>query len=148
MRPTVLATVLFGLSAAPGLAAEPITWTVEEPVEDVLFAIENGIIGAGLVVEHRSYVGEMLARTKEDVGGTRDIFTSADVFTFCSAQYSRQVMEANPVNLQYCPYGIFVYEAPDNPGQVTVGFRDYDEPGMQVIEDLLAGIIKGALMVE
>ena len=51
-----------------------------------------------------------------DVGG-ETIFTKADVFLFCSATMSRKVMEADPMNLQYCPYSIFVVETPRRAGQ-------------------------------
>lgn len=134
--------------ATPALAEDALTWTSTDPVDDVVFAVENAIVGAGLVIEHRSVIGEMLDRTKADVGGTKDIFTRAEVFTFCSAQFSRQVMEADPANIQFCPYGIFVYETKDKPGEVVVGHRNYPEGDMQVVEDMLTGIVKDALMID
>lgn len=145
MRRFILALAVM---AQPALAEEAITWTTTDPIDDVLFAVENAIVGAGLVVEHRSQVGEMLDRTKADVGGTKDVFTKGEVFTFCSAQYSRQVIEVNPANIQFCPYGIFVYEVKDTPGTVIVGHRDFPEGEMQAVEDLLTGIVKSALMLD
>lgn len=131
--------------AAPAAAEPAITQTVEDSFDNVAFALESAIVGRGLVVDHLSHVGEMLERTKEDVGSTVTVFTQADVFSFCSAAVSRQVMEADPANIQYCPYGIFLYETPDAPGTVTVGYRDYPEGDMQAVEDMLADIVAEAL---
>ena len=41
---------------------------------------------------------------------------------FCSAVLSRKVMEADPANIAYCPYTLFVYDTPEPDGMVTVGF--------------------------
>lgn len=131
--------------ATPAAADPAITRVVEESFDNVAFALESAIVGRGLVIDHLSHVGEMLERTKEDVGSTVTVFTQADVFSFCSAAVSRQVMEADPANIQYCPYGIFLYETPDAPGTVTVGYRDYPEGEMQAVEDMLAGIVAEAL---
>jgi len=131
--------------AAPAAAEPAITQTVEDSFDNVAFALESAIVGRGLVIDHLSHVGEMLERTKEDVGSTVTVFTQADVFSFCSAAVSRQVMEADPANIQYCPYGIFLYETPDTPGSVTVGYRDYPEGEMQAVEDMLADIVAEAL---
>lgn len=122
----------------------PVTYTVEDDFENVAFAIENAIIGEGLVVDHVSHTGEMLERTRADVGSDRVLFGQADVFSFCSAAVSRAVMEADPLNIQHCPYGIFVFDSPDAPGKVTVGHRLYDGT-MAPVNDLLSGIVKDAL---
>jgi len=131
--------------AAPAAAEPAITQTVEDSFDNVAFALESAIVGRGLVIDHLSHVGDMLERTKEDVGSTVTVFTQADVFSFCSAAVSRQVMEADPANIQYCPYGIFLYETPDAPDTVTVGYRDYPEGEMQAVEDMLAEIVAEAL---
>jgi len=131
--------------ATPAAADPAITRVVEDSFDNVAFALESAIVGRGLVIDHLSHVGEMLERTKEDVGSTVTVFTQADVFSFCSAAVSRQVMEADPANIQYCPYGIFLYETPDAPGSVTVGYRDYPEGEMQAVEDMLADIVAEAL---
>jgi len=143
MRSALILTLI--ALAAPAAAEPAITQTVEDSFDNVAFALESAIVGRGLVVDHLSHVGEMLERTKEDVGSTVTVFTQADVFSFCSAAVSRQVMEVDPANIQYCPYGIFVYETPDAPGTVTVGYRDYPEGEMQAVEDMLAEIVAEAL---
>ena len=143
LKPTI--ALIGAMLALPALAAPPVTTTVDGPVEDVLAAVEDAIVNAGLVIEGRSHVGEMLARTKADVGGTKDVFTTGEVFTFCSASVSRAVMEKDPQNIQFCPYSIFVYETPDAPGKVVVGHRDYAADGLPEVGAMLDPIIKAAV---
>ncbi|MEF3046089.1 DUF302 domain-containing protein [Pseudotabrizicola sp. L79] len=141
-------TLLACLAAAPGFAeTPPVTYTVEDSFDNVAFAIESAIVGAGLVIDHVSHTGEMLERTRADVGSDKVLFGQADVFSFCSASVSRQVMEADLANIQHCPYGIFVYDTPDAPGTVTVGHRQYDGT-MGPVNDLLTSIVKDALGTE
>ena len=84
----------------------------------------------------------MLARTKGDVGSDIDLFTAADVFLFCSAVLSRKVMEADPLNVAFCPYGIFVSE---REGNVLIGHRTFPEGPMQEVQELLSQIAQEAL---
>ncbi|AQS46390.1 MULTISPECIES: DUF302 domain-containing protein [Thioclava] len=140
------AVITVGASAAT--AQEAHTWTTEDTFDNVTFAVQNAIIGAGLVVDHVSHTGDMLERTKDAVGGTKTLFTGADVFSFCSAQTSREVMEADITNFQFCPYTIFVYQTPEDTDHVTVGFRSYEQESMQPVTDLLTGIVKDALMLD
>jgi uncharacterized protein (DUF302 family) len=133
------------LAATPAVAEEPITYSVEDDFDAVAFAVESAIVDQGLVIDYVSHVGEMLERTRADVGSDVHIFSKADIFLFCSATVSRQVMEADPMNVQYCPYGIFVAERPDMPGTIVVGYRDYPAGPMDAVETLLDGIVKSAL---
>jgi hypothetical protein len=145
LRATALATALALVSALPATAQDAHVWTVTESFDDVTFAIESAIIGEGLVIDHVSHVGDMLERTRADVGSDVVLFDQADVFTFCSSTVSRAVMEADPMNIVHCPYGIFVAARADRPGEVTVGFRDYPEGPMDTVEDLLDRIIRAAI---
>lgn len=143
--PALFALPLALVLAVPAWAQAPITTTVSGAFDDVVFDVETAIIGAGLVIEGTSNVGDMLERTKADVGGTETLFAGAQVFTFCSAKVSREVMEADAMNIQYCPYSIFVMARPDAPGEVAVGRRAYPEGPMDAVSDLLDGIIAEAL---
>lgn len=147
LLPFVLGGLAVTASADDVPVTPPVTHEVEGAFDDVAFAVENAIVNAGLVIEGRSKVGEMLARTKEDVGGAKDLYTHGDVFTFCSARVSRQVMEADITNIQHCPYSIFLYETPEAPGRVVVGRRAYDA-SMQPAAEMLDGIIAEALMLD
>ena len=104
--------------------------------------MENAIIGRGLVVDYVSHTGEMLARTAEDVGSDVKLFDEADIFLFCSAQISREVMEADPMNIAFCPYGIFVSHTGDD---VQIGYRTYPEGEMQKVQALLDEIVQEAM---
>lgn len=137
--------IAVGLLAATPASAEFITRTVEGDFDDIAFAVESAIVGKGLVIDSVSHVGDMLERTRADVGGTRTLYTQADVFSFCSASISRKVMEADPANIQFCPYGIAVYALPDQPGQVTVGYRSYPDGAMQEVQQMLGAIVAEAL---
>lgn len=144
-RPTSLAATLTAALclATPGMAQEFITYTSTDSFENVAFAIESAIVAKGLVIDSISHVGEMLERTKTDVGATTTLFEAADVYQFCSALVSRQVMEADVMNFRFCPYGIYVFQMP-GAAEVTVG-HDAFAGSMAPVQDLLAGIVKEAL---
>ena len=110
--------------------------------EDARFSVENAIVDQGLVIDYVSHVGEMLERTKEDVGSDVTLFDQADIFVFCSAKVSREVMEANPLNIAFCPYGIFVSE---REGLVQIGYRSYPDGAMKKVQALLEEIVQEAL---
>lgn len=129
------------LCAASAAAAEPHLTPYEGSFDDAKFAVESAIIGQGLVIDYVSHVGDMLNRTGADVGSDAAIFKAADIFIFCSAVLSREMMEADPMNIAHCPYGIFVAE---NDEGVVIGYRDYPEGDMQKVQDLLAGIVAEA----
>lgn len=136
-RPLGLA---FALAAAPlaGAAQEAVTFEFPGSFEDASFAIENAIINRGLVIDYTSHVGDMLARTGEDIPGAVPLYDNAQIFLFCSAAVSRRVMEADPMNIVHCPYGIFIAEMD---GEVLIGHRDYPDGPMQEVEALLDAII-------
>ena len=121
---------------------EAITFDYDGTFEDAAFAVEDAIVSRGLVIDYRSHTGDMLERTRADVGSDVVIFDNADVFLFCSAVVSRQVMEADPANIVHCPYSIYVA---DRAGDVTIGFRNYPDGPMQAVEDLLTEIVEEAV---
>lgn len=110
--------------------------------DDATFGVESAIIGQGLVIDYVSHTGEMLNRTAGDVGSSTKLFEAADIFVFCSAVLSRKVMEADPMNIAHCPYGIFVAE---REGKVMVGYRNYPEGPMQQVQMLLDEIVREAV---
>lgn len=118
------------------------TYPYDGTFEDAAFSVESAIIGKGLVIDYVSHVGEMLSRTGEDVGSDVELFKEADIFVFCSAVVSRKVMEADPMNIAHCPYGIFVA---DRGGDILVGYRNYPEGAMQEVQALLEDIVNEAL---
>ena len=144
--PILSALIAAALVTAPAIASaqesDATTYPFDGSFEDATFAVENAIISEGLVIDHVSHVGEMLARTGADVGSDVKIFDGADVYLFCSANLSRKVMEADPMNLRFCPYSVFVM---DRDGTVTVGYRNMPQGPMQEVQALLDKIAKTAL---
>lgn len=132
-----IALAALAASALPAAAEEAMTYDFAGSFEDASFAVETAIVNRGLVIDYTSHVGDMLERTGADVGSSVKIFEKADIFLFCSAVVSRQVMEADPMNIVHCPYSIFVAE---REGKVTIGHHDYPEGAMQAVEDLLVEI--------
>lgn len=140
---SILMSAAFCLaSMVPASAEDAFTYPFEGSFEDATFAIESAIVGRGLVIDFVSHVGDMLNRTGADVGSDAMIFKNADIFLFCSAVVSRQVMEKDPMNITHCPYGIFVMETDDG---VVVGHKDYPDGAMQVVEDLMQQIVAEAI---
>ncbi|MBV0912780.1 DUF302 domain-containing protein [Anianabacter salinae] len=136
-----LAFAALSATATAAIAEEPVTYAFDGSFDDATFALENAIIGQGLVIDFTSHVGEMLNRTGADVGSAETIFDQAEIYLFCSAVTSREVMEADPMNIQHCPYGIFVTEAQ---GEVMIGHRAYPDDTMSPVRSLLTGIVEEA----
>lgn len=139
----ILASVALTTAVAMPVAAQdgPTTYDFEGSFDDATFAVRNAIVQDGLVVDFVSHVGDMLNRTREDVGGEK-LFDAADIFIFCSAVVTREVLAVDPMNVAHCPYGIFVTE---REGEVKVGYRDYPDGAMDKVEELLDKIVKDAI---
>jgi uncharacterized protein (DUF302 family) len=139
----LLCVAAISLLAPPALAVDQATtYLYDGSFDDATFAVESAIVGRGLVIDLQSHVGEMLNRTGADVGSDVMIFDAADIFLFCSATLSREVMEADPMNIAHCPYGIFVA---DQGGKVLIGYRNYPDGEMQKVQAMLDDIVQEAL---
>lgn len=110
--------------------------------DDAVFSLESTIVGRGLVIDYHSHTGDMLNRTQGDIEGAVDLYDNADILVFCSAVLSRKMMEADPLNIAHCPYGIYVA---DRDGEVTIGYRHYPEGIMQEVQALLDDITREAI---
>ncbi|WP_371168845.1 DUF302 domain-containing protein [Aliiroseovarius sp. 2305UL8-7] len=150
MRAFLNTTLLAALCAVPATADTPImhespqaiTYSFDGDFDDATFAVETAIVGRGLVIDYVSHAGEMLERTRADMGSDVVLFDAADIFMFCSAKTSRDMMEADLMNIAFCPYGIFVY---DKAGDVQIGYRKYPEGAMQTVQKLLDDIVNEAV---
>jgi uncharacterized protein (DUF302 family) len=85
----------------------------------LVLAIEN----RGLVINHESNVGQMLARTGKDLGAEKQVYAQALVLEFCSATLSRQAMEADHRLLAFCPYGVGIYTLTGETDRVHLVYR-------------------------
>ncbi|MBN9670275.1 DUF302 domain-containing protein [Roseibium aggregatum] len=142
---SVLAAAAFicggAASADGGASPEGVTvYEVSGAFEDIRFDLENAIVNRGLVIDYVSHIGNMLDRTGSDVGSEKQIFIDAQSMLFCSANLSRKAMEADPANIAYCPYTVFVYETPDKPGSVTVGYRELTKTGPEASKMAIAEV--------
>ncbi|HHI71149.1 MAG TPA: DUF302 domain-containing protein [Rhodobacteraceae bacterium] len=140
----LIAPLLAILIFAPLRAEEAITYISPDNYDDTLFSVENAILDAGLVIDLTSHTGDMLERTRPATGSDIVLFEHAEIFSFCSARLSRKMMEADIMNIVYCPYRIFVMQEAGSE-QVVVGFRTMPEGPMKEIEALLDGIVRNAL---
>ena len=142
MRNMLTAATL--LIATPLAAQNMMTITVPETFEDMEFAVESAILDKGLTIDFVSHTGDMLERTREDVGSDVTLFSGATLYNFCSATVSRQVMEADIANIAYCPYAVFVYSLPGKPEETVIGHLIYPGESMALANALLDEIIESA----
>ena len=151
---TVIATA-FAIFVASAIAAESRSdvrsYAVKDSFENVKQEVIDAIIKRGLVVDYTAHIGAMLARTAKDVGATKTIYADAQAVQFCSAKLSRRTMEADPANIAFCPYVIFVYALPASPGTTYVGYRPLPRVGSKkskaalgAVDALLDAIIREA----
>lgn len=151
-RAALVAAVAVVAVATPAAADDPLkTATVKGAFEDVRTDLQDAIINQGLKVDYNGKIGEMLKRTGADVGSTKEVYSNAEYFTFCSSKLSRAMMEADPINMGMCPYMMFVYESAGKPGEVTIGYRGLAARGdagsqkaLATINALLDAILKEA----
>ena len=132
--------------AAPALAADDDmarTYQTEAAFEDVVFDLRLAIEGRGYVIDNVSHIGDMLNRTAADVGADVQVYDEAQVVQFCSATLSRKVMEADAMNIAFCPYGIFAFQL-TGAEEVTVGYRRFPDGPMQEVDALLDAIAREA----
>lgn len=142
MTRTFVAVLLTLTMTAASAQEAATTYAFDGSFDDATFGVESAIVGRGLVVDWVSHTGEMLNRTGADLGADQVIFDQADIFQFCSATISRQMMEADPLNIAHCPYAVFVFE---RGGEVVVGYRNQPEGVMQAVQSLLDEIAREAV---
>jgi uncharacterized protein (DUF302 family) len=122
--------------AAPGAAPDIVSYETRLGFDEVVFALENALIGQGLEVEGQTHMGTLLAQAGESTG-TVPVFRHAEVFSFCSAMLALRMVAADPLNLVYCPYTIFVAVRLDTPEITTVGYRGLPDGPLDEVERLL-----------
>ena len=141
---TAAAILLAGLAHA-ALANDTVKYEVtDQSYDDVMFGLENAILDFGLVISKHNHVGDMLERTKADLGATETIYAYADVFGFCSAPLSRAAMLEDPMNIRFCPYNIYMYQISEEP-PVIIGYDVYPEGALQDVQALLDDITRSAI---
>ncbi len=145
MKNAILAAALCACLPVAAAAEDVVTYATADTFDDVVFGLESAILDHGLVIDSVSHTGEMLERTRADVGSDVVLFTAADVYSFCSASLSRKVMEADPMNIRFCPYDIFVMVRPETPDETVIGYRSFPDGPMKEVEALLDSIARSAV---
>lgn len=123
--------LLLTVSAVPTFGQEIVTRTKKATFEDVRFDLGNAVIATGVSVQSEGNIAAMLGRTAADLGATDTVYNRAEFVSFCSAKYSRAMMEADPANIAYCPFVVFAYETKAKPGEIVVGYRRPTLPANQ-----------------
>lgn len=137
--PAALCGVLLASPALPAAADTFVLAPAGMDFEDASFAVEETIVGRGLQIEYTSHVGDMLERTREDVGSEVVLFDQANIYLFCSATLSRQAMEADWHNIAFCPYGVHVIARPGE--EAMIGYLQRDAAGMEAVNAFLADLV-------
>jgi len=153
VRMVVAFIILVSVNITSAVTMENVeTRQIKGSFEDVYFDLKNAIINKGLVIDTVLYVADMLKRTGKDVGSTKPIYLDGQTFGFCSAKLSRATMEADPENLAFCPYTIFIYEAADTPNTITVGYRKLSggtspqsKKALAAVNEFLSSIVKDVI---
>jgi len=125
--------------ALPAQAAKNTNYmlhSIKAGYSDVRQDLEDAIVNRGYVVDFKGSIGDMLARTRKDVGSSKELYKNAEFMIFCSAKLSRTTMEADPHNIAFCPYAITVYELAAQPGTVYVSHRNLGSTGSKPLTDI------------
>ncbi len=138
--PLALMLALVLATSGPAAAQEVRTYSAKGSYDDVRFELTNAIVNHGLTIDHTGHIGRMLDRTGADVGSDKPLYKSAEFFTFCSAKLSRQMIEADPMNIAFCPYVLFIYESVGQPGVIVVGYRRPPAAGSEETKAALAEV--------
>jgi uncharacterized protein (DUF302 family) len=150
----LLATLSFAAQAADPNPV--VVYSAKGKFDDAREFLKIAIENRGLVIDSTSYVNKMLERTGKDLGTTKKIYVDGQAFSFCSAVVSRKTMEADPLNIVFCPYSIAVYESLKEPGKVFVAYRrpwrpdgsEASKASLREVEKLLDGIAREALNIK
>ncbi len=146
-----LCTLVLPVSAQDKQDEHMRLFSVEGNYTDVRDDLEMAITDRGMIINNVSHIGNMLARTRKDVGG-KQIFARAESLEFCSSVISRHMMEADPRNIVFCPYIISIYTLPGEKNKVYLAYRrplpvgsPASKKALQVVEKMLHDIVNDVL---
>lgn len=143
------------LALVPGMAFAADNYAVVFKAQgnyaDVRDFVRMGIESEGLAINNIGHIADMLERTGKDIGSTKQVYENGEQFEFCSATFSRSMMEADPHAIALCPFIISVYKMPGDK-MVYVSYRKPVQTKnlklrkvLADIEKLQVKIIKGAI---
>ncbi len=156
----LLSLAIFGLlmiifPASHSMAAEingVNIYSTDSDFDEVIFGLESAVIDRGYKIDYKGYISRMMERTAQDFGGDKSVYKNAQFMTFCSVSLTRAMVKADPKNLAFCPYIIFIYELRDKPGQTFIGYRRPITSGspesikaVSAVDKLLDSIVRKAV---
>ncbi|NMG36341.1 DUF302 domain-containing protein [Azoarcus sp. TTM-91] len=116
------------------------------PWEDLRLALEDAIAAEGLTAPTVSHFGDMLARTAPDLGHRADLYTHAEILSFCSVGVAARLVTEAAEQIALCPLSIAVYALPGNPGRSYLAYRRPPQTGAgsAAAEALMRRLVKQA----
>ncbi len=117
-------------------------YKIKGSYEDVRVDLDYAITGMGIKVNGVSHIADMLVRTGKDLGRTKKLYDHAEAIQFCSATLSRNMMEADPMNIAFCPYIIYIFSFPGEKNTVYLGYRKLPELESAESKKAVAAIIQ------
>lgn len=99
-----------------------VSYDTARDFDEVVFALENALMGQGLSVEGQGHSAPRLT-DPDAAAGRASAFRHAEIFSFCSPELARRLVAADPLNLAYCPLSISVSVRHDRPEITTLGYR-------------------------
>lgn len=148
----LLASLVAAFCSSVAVAQDVKTYTSKKPFDDIRFDLGNAVVAKGFAVQSEGNIAKMLDRTAADVGASTSVYKKGEFVAFCSAKYTRLMVEADPLNFGNCPFLVFVYETNAKPGETVVGFRglgaaktDASKKVFAEIEAMLDDLVKETL---
>lgn len=113
---------------------------------DAREALAEAIAAEGIATPVVSHFAEMLARTADDLGHRADLYTHAEILTFCSVGVAARLAAEAAENIALCPLSIAVYALPAAPRTVVLAYRPpaLESAGGDAARALLARIVARA----
>lgn len=112
--------------------------------DDLVQAIED----EGLVISYTAHLANMLRRTANATGATKQVYENAETLMFCSAELTYDLTLHNPHNITLCPYSISIYTLSDDPSEVLLSIPapPIDQADYAAVHQLLEQIIAATLI--
>lgn len=117
-------------------------YKVKGSYEDVRVDLDYAITGRGIKINGVSHISDMLTRTGKDIGRTKKIYAGAEAIQFCSASLSRDMMEADPINIVFCPYIIYIFSFAEEKDVVYLGYRKPPQLALPASKKAVAAVVK------
>lgn len=122
-----LVALLLALNTAATRADDIVTRELAPAAyADARIALLDALIEEGLAPPAVSQFGAMLQRSAADLGYPPDLYSDAEIFSFCSVKISSMLVREDRRHIALCPLTIALYTLPDKSGRVFLAYRPPD----------------------